>query len=455
MKVCKFGGSSVADGGQIRKVCEIVRSDPSRKIVVVSAPGRRSSTDEKVTDMLIRCAEARLAGLAWETLLEPVIARYKEICVDLDLDEGVGKEIAAALTHVAHGSKDHAGRYLDAVKAAGEDNCARLVAGALRKQGMAAAYVNPAEAGLRVTDEYGRARLLPGAMEELSQLRDRPGIVVFPGFFGYTPEDEVITFSRGGSDITGSILAAATGAELYENFTDVDAVYCADPRVVQNPRPMREITFREMRELAYAGFNVLHDEAIIPAVRAGIPICIKNTNAPEAAGTMIVPEHQRNDMSRVVGIAASTGFCTVYLSKYLMNREIGFGRRLLQIFEDEGVSYEHTPSGIDSMSVIVSEKVFSRETEEVVCRRIQEELEVDAIGVERGQALIMVVGEGMRYTVGIAEEATRAFADADVNIEMINQGSSEISMMFGVKAVDVEPALHALYRVFFGDGAAL
>ncbi len=453
MKVCKFGGSSVASSAQIQKVCEIVHADPDRKIVVVSAPGRRVAEDEKVTDMLIKCAEARLAGVAWETLLDPVIVRYEGICAELEIEEGVIRDIAQALRDVVGGSTEHAGRYLDAVKAAGEDNCARVVAGALRKMGLDAAYVNPGAAGLEVTAEYGHARLLPGAMDKLGRLRDQPGIMVVPGFFGCTPDGEIVTFSRGGSDITGAILAAAVGAECYENFTDVDAVFCADPRVVESPLAVCEITFREMRELAYAGFNVLHDEAIVPAVRAGIPICIKNTNAPEAPGTRIVPQHLSADCSRVVGIAASSGFCTVHISKFLMNREVGFGRRLLQIFEEEGVSYEHTPSGIDNMSVIVSEESFSPEIEKAVCRRIEAELDVDTLGVVRGEALIMVVGEGMRYTVGIAEEATKAFADADVNIEMINQGSSEISMMFGVKAADVERAVRALYHVFFGEGA--
>lgn len=448
MKVCKFGGSSVADAKQIRKVCDIVLQDPLRKIVVVSAPGKRSADDIKVTDLLIHCAETRLAGGAYEVLLAPVVARYESICRELGVAGDVIAGIERALGAVVGGDMTHAGRYLDAVKAAGEDNCARLVAGALQERGAAAVYVNPGEAGLRLSDEYGHARLLPGAMEALANLREREGLIVFPGFFGYTPEGEVVTFSRGGSDITGAILAAATGAELYENFTDVDSVFAADPRVIPNARPVVEITYREMRELSYAGFGVLHDEAIIPAVKAGIPICIKNTNAPQAPGTMIVPEH-RTEGGRVVGIAASRGFCTVYVRKYLMNREIGFGRRLLQIFEDEGVSYEHTPSGIDDMSVIVREAGFSAETEATVCRRILDELEADNVNVERGQAMIMIVGEGMRYTVGIAEGATRAFAEAGVNIEMMNQGSSEISMMFGVKADEADKVLGTLYKQFF------
>jgi len=436
MKVCKFGGSSVSDAKQIQKVCQIVLADPSRQIVVVSAPGKRFKDDIKVTDMLMRCAEARLAEGDWESLLEQVLERFRGICQELDLPPEVIQSVAQALHDTVSGPTTHVGRYQDAVKAAGEDNCARLIAGALRKAGCNARYLNPGDAGLHVTDEYGHARLLPGALEKLADLAFAKDIIVFPGFFGYTPSGEVVTFSRGGSDITGAILAAAINAELYENFTDVDAVYVADPRIIESPLAVREITYREMRELSYAGFGVLHDEAIIPAVRANIPICIKNTNAPDAPGTMIVPEHQVID-SRVVGIATSTGFCTVFVSKYLMNREIGFGRRLLQIFEEEGVSYEHTPSGIDNISIIVDEASFPESTEKAVCERIKTELEPDNISVEHGMALIMIV----------------ALAKAGVNLEMLNQGSSEISMMFGVSANDALPALKALYNEFFANPA--
>lgn len=449
MKVCKFGGSSVADARQISKVCDIVVADPERQVVVVSAPGKRSKTDIKVTDLLIDCAGARLNGASVEGPLAKVIERFSTICDDLGVAAGVMADIEQALRHTVAGSTEHAGRYLDAVKAAGEDNCARLVAGELRRRGQAAEYLNPGVAGLLLSDEYGHARLLPEAYEKLeASLASVEGIVVFPGFFGYTPGGEIVTFSRGGSDVTGSILAAAAKADLYENFTDVDAVFVADPRVIENPKAVKEITYREMRELSYAGFGVLHDEAIIPAVRAGIPICIKNTNSPMAPGTLIVPEH-RQMSSRVVGIAASSGFCTVYVSKYLMNREIGFGRRLLQIFEDEGVSYEHTPSGIDNMSVILSEDGFSEKTEQTICKRIVDELEADDVSVERGLELLMIVGEGMRYAVGLSARATKALADANVNIEMMNQGSSEISIMFGIKAEASERALRSLYQAFF------
>ena len=448
MKVWKFGGSSLADAAQVGKVCDIVLADPDRRIVVVSAPGKRHADDIKVTDLLIRCAEARLRGEDAEEALQEVVDRFAEIQQTLGLPESVLADIATALRARLDADTSHRDRYIDGLKAAGEDNCAKLVAAELTRRGVTARYENPGDAGMLLSDEYGNARLLPESYGRLSGLRDAEGIVVFPGFFGNTLEGEVVTFPRGGSDITGSILAAAVRADQYENFTDVDSVFAADPRIVPGAKPVPELTFREMRELAYAGFGILHDEAIIPAVHAGVPICIKNTNAPAAPGTRIQPERGPSE-PRVVGIGSSKGFCTIFVSKYLMNREIGFGRRLLSILEDETLSYEHAPSGIDNMSVVLREEDFDAATEARVVKRIRAELGADSVEVERGLALVMIVGEGMRYTVGLAARATRAFADAKVSIEMMNQGSSEISIMFGVKEKDMETAVQSLHKAFF------
>lgn len=454
MNVCKFGGSSVADAAQIRKVCEIVLARPARRIIVVSAPGKRHADDTKVTDLLIACAARRLAGEPTDSALAAVVERFAAIQSELGLApallEAIREDLAARLAS----DSSHAGRFMDLVKAAGEDNCARVVAAALQACGAEAAYVAPGPAGMILTSEFGNARLLDSSYEKLAGLKAREGITVFPGFFGETEEGEVATFPRGGSDITGSILAAAVGAERYENFTDVDSVFAVDPRIVPEvTQAIDEITYREMRELSYAGFGVFHDEAIQPAVHAEIPICILNTNRPEAAGTLLVPHH-RVTRGRVVGVASDTGFCTLFVSKYLMNREVGFGRRLLQILEDEGLSFEHTPSGIDNLSVILRDVVFTDALAARVSARIRDELDVDDVSVERGLALVMLVGEGMRYTVGLSARATGALAKAGVNIEMINQGSSEISLMFGVKAEDRHRAVRALYEAFFVAHAA-
>ncbi len=448
MKVVKFGGSSLASGSQLKKVFNIVVSDPERKVVVVSAPGKRFSEDIKVTDLLIECTEKSLKNEKTDQAFEAVIARYQDITEELSLPREIIQEIRLDLTERLNGDKSKPDRYMDRMKASGEDNHAKLVAAFFRKMGVEAHYIDPKEAGLIVSDEPGNAQVLPEAYESLSSLRWHSGILVFPGFFGYSKAGDVYTFSRSGSDITGSILANALKAELYENFTDVDAVYSVNPSIVEKPKEIKEITYREMRELSYAGFSVLHDEALVPAFRAGIPVQIKNTNNPTAQGTKIVAE-RNNTNGPVIGIASDKGFCSIYVSKYLMNREIGFGRKLLGILEDFGLSYEHTPSGIDDISVILRENQFDKEMEEQIIDRIKTELHADQVLIQHKLALIMVVGEGMRHNIGTMARASKALAKVNVNIEMINQGSSEVSMMFGVKEIDEKKAVQALYNEFF------
>lgn len=450
MKVVKFGGSSLASGEQFEKVFKIVMSDPKRKIVVVSAPGKRFASDIKVTDLLIACAEKYLINESAEDLVEAVIERYASIARELGLSSSISNLIRNDLLAVLNGDKSNPERFMDAVKASGEDNNAKLMAAYFQHEGVEARYINPKDAGLIVSDEPGNAQVLPESYERLYELRNLPGIIIFPGFFGFTKTGELVTFSRSGSDITGAILANGTKAELYENFTDVDAVYSVNPNIVEKPKEIRELTYREMRELSYAGFTVLHDEALIPAFRAGIPVNIKNTNNPSAPGTKIVHE-RTNSNGPVIGIASDKGFCSIYVSKYLMNREIGFGRKILQILEEYGLSYEHIPSGIDDISIILRKRQLNRALEEEIVRRIQTELEADEVKIERNLALIMIVGEGMRQNVGTMARASKALADAGVNIEMINQGSSEVSMMFGVKAEEEQRAVKALYEEFFAS----
>lgn len=450
MKVCKFGGSSVADDVQVGKICDVVLSDPSRRIVVVSAPGKRNKADTKVTDMLIACANNALSGKDTEADVEALIERYAVIQRGLNLEASVLVDIEKDLRARLAVDRSHSGMFMDSMKAAGEDNSARIVAAAFRARGVEAAYVGPKESGMLLTEEFGSAQLLPESYEKLAAaLRNVSGIAVYPGFFGYTKSGKVATFPRGGSDITGAILAAAVKADVYENFTDVDNVFPVDPRLVPEVKEgIEEMTYREMRELSYAGFGVFHDEAVIPAVHAGIPINIRNTNRPDQPGTMVV-RHRVAQAGAVVGIASDSGFCNIFVDKYMMNREIGFGRRLLQILEDEGVSYEHMPSGIDNISVITREGSFPVEKERRVADRIAYELKPDNLQIERGYALVMVVGEGLYYTPGMAAKATAALSGAGVNIEMMNQGSSEISMMFGVRTDQREKAVRALYAAFF------
>ena len=452
MKVAKFGGTSLASAEQIKKICAIITEDPQRRLVVVSAPGKRSADDTKVTDLLIEAARVRLTGQDGTAEIERVINRYRDIAQALNLPGDSLAPIREDFLHRLHLDTRDEGLYVDTMKAGGEDNSARLVADYLRSTGIEAHYADPGKSGMILSDEPGNARVLKQSYGKLRALREQSGITVFPGFFGYSESGQVVTFPRGGSDITGAILAAAINAEQYENFTDVDSVFVANPTLVEHPVAVEKITYREMRELSYAGFSVFHDEALEPVFHAGIPVVVKNTNNPSAPGTQIAPNRPIGALP-IVGIAATDGFCSVYISKYLMNREVGFGRRLLQIFEDEGISFEHTPSGIDNMSVIVRESTFNKAAEERVLRRVRTELAVDEVTVERDLALVMVVGEGMNHTIGLAGRACTAFAEAGVNLEMINQGSSEVSMMFGIKANDIPGSVRALYDQFFGSSA--
>ncbi|MGP7818337.1 aspartate kinase [Niallia sp. 01092] len=448
MKVVKFGGSSLATGTQLEKVLSIVQADEKRRIVVVSAPGKRYEEDMKVTDLLIACGEKMMAEEDATDLIDTIMERYANIAKELDLSNEIITKIKEDLEESLHGDKSDEKSYLEAVKACGEDNNAKLVSHFFNQRGVKAQYINPKDAGLIVSDDPGNAQVLPESYDRLYALREYDSIIVFPGFFGYNEKGNVVTFSRSGSDITGAILANGVKAELYENFTDVDAVYSVNPSIVSSPKAIKELTYREMRELSYAGFSVFHAEALIPAYRAGIPVNVKNTNNPTVPGTKIVAS-RNNTNGPVVGIANDKGFCSIYISKYLMNREVGFGRRILSILEDFQISYEHMPSGIDDLTIILRQNQLEGKNEAEIIERIKEEVQADQIHVEHDLALIMVVGEGMRHNVGTTARASKALADAGVNIEMINQGSSEVSMMFGVKEPVAKDAVKALYQEFF------
>jgi len=449
MKVSKFGGTSLADAAQIRKVCDIILSDPERRIAVVSAPGKRFDEDTKVTDMLISVAQAALSGKDGKTEMEAVVTRFAEIASDLGIP-GETETLRTDLMSLLKLDKSNPARFMDALKAAGEDTTAKVVSAYLIRNGHAAKYINPGEAGMRLTDEFGNARLLEESYESLSSLKKQSGIIIFPGFFGTTKHGDVVTFPRGGSDITGAILSAAVGADEYENFTDVDYVYSVNPKIVPNPAPILEVTYREMRELSYAGFAVYQEEALLPVFKRGIPVNIRNVNNPACPGTRIVPNRESLEDEHVVGIANDGDFCCVYISKYLMNREIGFGRRVLQIMEDAGISYDHTPTGVDNMSVVFKQSQLTEEMKATISMRIQAELDADDVTFDHDLSMITVAGEGMSHSVGIASRATSALSRAGINIEMISQGCSEVSMFFAVNGQEAKKAVHALYGEFFG-----
>jgi aspartate kinase len=429
--VCKFGGSSVADAERIRNILSVVQLDPRRRFVVVSAPGKRSKADKKITDLLYLSHELAGQDLDIDGPFTLIRERYLHIARYLDVGLDMGKLLADLDKQIRSGVSP------DFVASRGEYLCARIVADFLKGQFVEAAeHITIDAAGL----------VMEGSYKSLAAALGGEGIYVIPGFYGASPAGEVRTFSRGGSDITGAIVARAVGAAVYENWTDVSGFLMSDPNIVVNPKPMRTVTYREIRELAYMGANVFHEEAIFPVSRERIPINIRNTHYPSDPGTLIV--HHRDTKDRVVvGIAGKTGFSIIFVEKLLMNRQLGFGRRLFSILEAHGISFEHAPSGIDTMSVIVADNQLKGKKEGVL-EDIKKQLEPDRVDITSGFALIATVGEGMAYRPGIAARLCTALANAGINIRVIDQGSSEINIIVGVETADFENAVRAIYQAF-------
>lgn len=448
MKVIKFGGSSLASASQIEKVLNIVRADQKRKFVVVSAPGKRHPDDTKVTDALIKYYRNYVSendvteDQAW------IIQRYRDMVQELGLKSKVIDKITESIKALATLPIENNPFLYDTFLAAGEDNNAKLIAAFFKKNGLAATYIHPKDAGIVVSSEPGNAQILPSSYDKIEKLSQYEEILVIPGFFGVTIDDQICTFSRGGSDITGSIIAAGVKAELYENFTDVNGIFAAHPGIIHNPKSITELTYREMRELAYAGFTVLHDEALIPAYRGRIPLVIKNTNNPEHPGTKIVLKHPKKTQP-VVGISADDGFVSINMSKYLMNREVGFGRQVLQLLEELNIRFDHMPTGIDDLSIVLRESELTPIKEEEILRQLTQKLQVDRAEIEHDLSILMIVGENMKSHIGVTATAAKALSDHNINIEMISQGSSEVSIIFVIKTAQKEEAIQALYHAFF------
>ena len=431
-KVVKFGGSSLASAEQFRKVADIIKAEDSRRYVVPSAPGKRFSADTKVTDMLYHCYEAAENGQDTEELLDRIAARYNEIIEGLGLDLSLEKEFAEiAAQFQKKAGKEYAasrGEYLNGI----------VLANYLGFE-----FVDAAEVIFFHEDGSLNVDKTDEMLKNCLQSREN---AVIPGFYGAMPDGTVHTFSRGGSDVTGSVVARAVGAGLYENWTDVSGVLSADPRIIEHPHVIDYITYRELRELSYMGASVLHEDAVFPVRRANIPINIRNTNRPSDPGTFIVPSLPSNAHKRVVtGIAGHKGFSSVYVEKSMMNGEIGFVAKLLEIFAEHGISFEHCPSGIDTVSILVSTEALAPAREEIL-QQIQERLQPDHVSVEDGLALIAVVGQGMIYAKGTAARIFRVIADANINIRMIDQGSSELNIIIAVKETDYELAIRSLYH---------
>lgn len=434
IKVVKFGGSSLADANQFKKVASIVKADPDRRFVVASAPGKRFSEDTKITDMLYSCYEVAAKGGDFEGQFAAIESRYNSIIKDLGLNVSLDKEFA----QIKNGFIGRAGR--DYAASRGEYLNGKLLAAYLGFE-----FIDPA--GYIFFNESGIFDL-DRTTEVLSEKLAKTDYAVIPGFYGSMPNDTIKTFSRGGSDVTGSIVARAANASIYENWTDVSGFLICDPRIVENPEGITTITYRELRELSYMGAGVLHEDAIFPVRTAGIPINIKNTNAPEDAGTMIVADAGDTPCKyTITGIAGKKGFSAINIEKDMMNSELGFVRKVLEVLEDNKVNLEHIPSGIDTMSIIVNSASIEGKEEKII-KMIQEEVAPDHIEIEHNIALIAVVGRGMRKLRGTSGRIFSALAHAHVNVKMIDQGSSELNVIVGVAEEDFVTATKAIYDMF-------
>ncbi|MBE6646561.1 MAG: aspartate kinase [Ruminococcaceae bacterium] len=437
IKVVKFGGSSLADAAHFRQVAEIVKADPSRRYVVPSAPGKRFSDDTKVTDMLYTLYELVRARASMEVIdahYENIKARYNSIITELGINLDLSGEYEYIKNAVLHSSgRDFAasrGEYLN---------------GMILAKYLGFDFID-AENVIYFKDNGTFDEEKTNDMLSI-ELKDHKYAVI-PGFYGISPNGTVVTFSRGGSDITGSIVARAAEADLYENWTDVSGFMMADPRIIKNPSIIDTITYRELRELSYMGATVLHEDAIFPVRYAGIPINIKNTNRPEDRGTMIVSQASGYDTEHVItGIAGKKGFSVITVEKDMMNSEIGFGRKVLESLEDFGVSFEHLPSGIDTMSVVVQNAQIEGNEDRII-QAITRRTKPDSVTLESGLALVAVVGRGMVKARGTAARVFNAVSNAGVNIKMIDQGSCELNIIVGVDERDFETTLKAIYNEF-------
>ena len=432
-KVVKFGGSSLANAEQFKKVGDIIRSEESRRYVVPSAPGKRYSGDTKVTDLLYACYDKAAAGADFTGILNEIKERFYEIIKGLKLELSLEEEFR----QIEADFKAQAG--IEYAASRGEFLNGKVMAAYLGYEFVDAATVIRFDKNGNF-DADKTDKLLAKRLQKCEK-------AVIPGFYGGMEDGTVKTFSRGGSDVTGSLVAKAIHADIYENWTDVSGFLVTDPRIVDNPAVIETITYRELRELSYMGATVLHEDAIFPVRKEGIPINIRNTNRPEDKGTFIVESTCRKPKYVITGIAGKKGFCSINIEKSMMNSEVGFGRKVLQVFEDQGISFEHVPSGIDTMTIYVHQDEFEEKEQQVIAG-IHRAVQPDFVEMESDLALIAVVGRGMKSQRGTAARVFAALAHAHVNVKMIDQGSSELNIIIGVENRDFETALKAIYDIF-------
>ena len=450
MKVVKFGGSSLASGQSVEQALNIILNDPERQVIVVSAPGKRNNADTKVTDLLIKYAEQVLKHKETDAIVKQIFARYQEIGYFFGLNDEKLQIIQNILLALPNQNYPDNNYLMAAFKAHGERLNARLIALILQHENIKSRFLDPVDAGLIVTGEPNDALVNPESYLNLDQIKIDPNEkIIFPGFFGITPSGNIATFSRGGSDITGAILARGFHANIYENFTDVNGIFAANPNIVMHPLSIKKMTYREMRELSYAGFSVFHDEALIPAIQGQIPINVKNTQEPDNPGTMIVPEKNFSPDNTITGVTSQKHFSALYLHKYLLNKEAGFTLRILQILYKHDIPYEHMPSGIDDITIIFNNDFLNDQLIDQICNEIQATINPDQLEWIDDYAIIMVVGEGMKKTPGVSRQILDSLASKGITPRMINQGASQISIMIGTKKEKADKAVKIIYQDFF------
>jgi aspartate kinase len=434
IKVAKFGGTSLADAQQIRKVQAIVQSDTDRRYVVPSAPGKRNSRDRKITDLLYLCHAHVKQNVPFDEVFSIIEDRYLSIIRELDLRLDLRPDLEEVKRQISGGAS------ADYTASRGE-----FLTGIVLSELLGYDLVDPYE--IIFFNDSGRldAERTQSAIENRLARHDQ---AVIPGFYGCTHDKKIKTFPRGGSDITGAVISRGVHAEVYENWTDVSGLLMADPNIVSHPRPIDTITYRELRELSYMGAHVLHDEAIFPVREAGIPVKIKNTNHPDDPGTLIVQDADPiTHTGTITGIAGKKKFTVITIEKALMNTEIGYGRRLLSVLEVNGISFEHMPSGIDTISLVVSDAQIEHKLNRVI-QELKAECNPDSVEVYPNMALIATVGRGMAYTPGIAAKLFAALGKNGINVRMIDQGSSEINIIVGIETDDFEKAVCVIYNAF-------
>ena len=432
--VAKFGGSSLSDAGQFRKVRDIIHMDPRRVYVVPSAPGRRFDKDDKVTDLLYAIYRQHRDGGDWTSVFARLEERYRQIAEDLQLKVDLTACFAAIREDVENG--------------ASEDYCAsrgEYINGLLLSDYLGYAFLDPKDCIFFTADGLFDSERTHTTLSQV--LSETPNAVI-PGFYGSMPDGSIRTFSRGGSDVSGAIVARAACADMYENWTDVSGFMMADPRLVEGAQTIHNVTYRELRELSYMGATVLHEDSVFPVHRAGIPTNIRNTNHPEHIGTIINHScEEETNPCVITGIAGRVGFSIISVEKAMMNSERGFGRRVLQAIEEAGLSFEHLPTGIDTLCVVLETAQLTPQREKVVSR-IMELTSPDTLTIHDNMGLIATVGRGMIHNPGTAARLFTALSREHVNVRMIDQGSSELSILVGVDSSDFEASIRAIYHEF-------